>query len=276
MNLSIIIVTHNSNKYIDGSINSIYAQRYKKYKIFIIDNNSLDKKYLQKYNNKSQTELIFLNDNHGYCGGNNIGIEKSINESDFLVIMNPDVVLPNTFCGDLISVANELNNQSLEFGVIGPKLLQFDSSGQHKVIDSTGIFQKWYGKWYDRGQSSVDDGRYDIEIAEQVPAICGALMILNPRALKQVRLNKGEYFKNSFFMYKEDIELSLRMKSFKYGVFHVSDLVAYHHRGWKSRKHMSKRSKMISARNELEINKSRDIVKIIYSFIKVIAVRIGF
>ena len=114
MNLSIIIVTHNSNKYIDGSINSIYAQRYKKYKIFIIDNNSLDKKYLQKYNNKSQTELIFLNDNHGYCGGNNIGIEKSINESDFLVIMNPDVVLPNTFCGDLISVTDELNNQSLE------------------------------------------------------------------------------------------------------------------------------------------------------------------
>ena len=53
MNLSIIIVTHNSNKYIDGAINSIYAQRYKKYKIFIIDNNSLDKKYLQKYNNKS-------------------------------------------------------------------------------------------------------------------------------------------------------------------------------------------------------------------------------
>ena len=75
-----------------------------------------------------------------------------------------DLVLPNTFCGDLISVANELNNQSLEFGVIGPKLLQFDSSGQHKVIDSTGIFQKWYGKWYDRGQSSVDDGRYDVEL----------------------------------------------------------------------------------------------------------------
>ena len=50
MNLSIIIVTHNSNKYIDGAINSIYVQRYKKYKIFIIDNNSLDKKYLQKYN----------------------------------------------------------------------------------------------------------------------------------------------------------------------------------------------------------------------------------
>jgi GT2 family glycosyltransferase len=275
MKISIIIVTHNSGKHLDNAIQSINAQKYKNYKVIIIDNNSIEKDYIRKYNDRPQIELLFLNDNLGYCGGNNIGIEKSIDESDLLLIMNPDIVLPNTFCSDLISLTKELESQKLEFGIIGPKLLKFDSSNEYSLIDSTGIFQKWYGKWYDRGQMTVDDGRYDVELVEQIPAICGALMILNPRALTRVRLNNDEYFKNSFFMYKEDIELSLRMKSFGYGVFHVSDLVAYHHRGWQNRRTMSKRVKVISARNELDINKTRGIIKMIYSAVKLLLAHIG-
>ncbi|MBT5407141.1 MAG: glycosyltransferase family 2 protein [Gammaproteobacteria bacterium] len=275
MKISIIIVTYNSGKHLDNAIQSINAQKYKNYNVIIIDNNSIEKDYIRKYNDRPQIELLFLNDNLGYCGGNNIGIEKSIDESDLLLIMNPDIVLPNTFCSDLISLTKELESQKLEFGIIGPKLLKFDSSNEYSLIDSTGIFQKWYGKWYDRGQMTVDDGRYDVELVEQIPAICGALMILNPRALTRVRLNNDEYFKNSFFMYKEDIELSLRMKSFGYGVFHVSDLVAYHHRGWQNRRTMSKRVKVMSARNELDINKTRGIIKMIYSAVKLLLAQIG-
>jgi len=275
MKISIIIVTYNSGKHLDNAIQSINAQKYKNYNVIIIDNNSIEKDYIRKYNDRPQIELLFLNDNLGYCGGNNIGIEKSIDESDLLLIMNPDIVLPNTFCSDLISLTKELESQKLEFGIIGPKLLKFDSSNEYSLIDSTGIFQKWYGKWYDRGQMTVDDGRYDVELVEQIPAICGALMILNPRALTRVRLNNDEYFKNSFFMYKEDIELSLRMKSYGYGVFHVSDLVAYHHRGWQNRRTMSKRVKVMSARNELDINKTRGIIKMIYSAVKLLLAQIG-
>ena len=70
-------------------------------------------------------------------------------------------------------------------------------------------------------------------------------------------------------MYKEDIDLSLRMKSFGYGVFYVSNLVAYHHRGWKSRSDMPKWRKIMSARNELEINKNRGWIKSVYSRAKI-------
>ena len=275
MKISIIILTHNSEKLLDDAIRSIYAQKYKNYKIIIVDNNSIDKDYIQKYIDYPQMELLFLNDNLGYCGGNNLGIEKSIDMSDFLIIMNPDVVLPNSFCEDIISVTNKLKSRKVEFGVIGPKLLRFDTDNQNLLIDSTGIFQKWYGKWYDRDQGSVDEGRNDAELIEQVPAICGALMILNPRALKRVRLNQDEYFNNSFFMYKEDIELSLRMKSFGYGIFYVSDLVAYHYRGWKCRRDMPKMARIMSARNEFKINKTRGIIKTIYSAIKLFLAKIG-
>jgi len=273
--ITFIIVSFNSEYYIDTAINSILDQSYNYIKILIIDNNSDNTEYLNKYKSNPKIDLFLLNKNMGYCGGNNIGIEKSIDESDLLLIMNPDIVLPNTFCSDLISLTKELESQKLGFGIIGPKLLKFDSSNEYSLIDSTGIFQKWYGKWYDRGQMTVDDGRYDVELVEQIPAICGALMILNPRALTRVRLNNDEYFKNSFFMYKEDIELSLRMKSFGYGVFHVSDLVAYHHRGWQNRRTMSKRVKVMSARNELDINKTRGIIKMIYSAVKLLLAQIG-
>ena len=77
-------------------------------------------------------------------------------------------------------------------------------------------------------------------------------------------------------MYKEDIDLSLRIKSFGYGVFYASDLVAYHHRGWKGRHHMSKWKKIMSAKNELEINKNRGWVKSVYSKAKLILANLDF
>ena len=60
MKISIIIVTYNSGKHLDNAIQSINAQKYKNYNVIIIDNNSIEKDYIRKYNDRPQIELLFL------------------------------------------------------------------------------------------------------------------------------------------------------------------------------------------------------------------------
>lgn len=274
-NISFIIVTFNNKKYIDKAINSILSQKDHNVEIIIVDNNSNDKKYLDKFQNEEKIKIFFLEENLGYCGGNNFGISKSIDNSDLIIVMNPDIILSNNFLMKLKNTLEYFNRNNIQYGAIGPKLIKPADKSKINLIDSTGIFQKWYGAWYDRGCNSADNKKYDKIRYEKVPAICGALMVLNPHALKKIKLNNNEYFINSFFMYKEDIELSLRLKNSFYEVYFVPTIIAVHLRGWQNRYKMDKMLRVLSAKNELKINKNLGLIKFLYSQIKLLLVKLG-
>ncbi|HDZ1465529.1 TPA: glycosyltransferase family 2 protein, partial [Klebsiella pneumoniae] len=85
-------------------------------------------------------------------------------------------------------------------------------------------------------------------------AICGAFMLCRVSALMQLKDSSGNIgFEESFFMYKEDIELSLRIKR-KWQILMFHDLFAYHCRGWGGeRKKNPYWSRLISAKNDMKI-----------------------
>ena len=82
--ISIIILNYNAGNLLLECIESISNSNYKNFEIIVIDNVSKDnshKKCKEKF-----TDIILIENekNLGYCGGNNIGIEKA--NGDFLVI----------------------------------------------------------------------------------------------------------------------------------------------------------------------------------------------
>ena len=273
---SFIIVTYNSQRYLCEAIESIFSQTKDNYQIIIVDNNSDNTDYLNEYLNSDKVKLFLLQSNLGYCGGNNFGINQCFLESSLIIIMNPDIILPTNFLMKVDHEVNLLYMKKTNFGVIGSKLVNDLGRTPHNFVDSSGIFQTWYGKWYDRGQGEIDCGLYDSDAYEEVPAICGALMVLNPLALAKVRISKTEYFKEKFFMYKEDIDLSLRISKAGFGVFYFSKLTATHIRGWKSRREQIKKFKIMSAKNELKINEKLGIIKKTYSKLKLLMVKLGY
>jgi GT2 family glycosyltransferase len=156
-------------------------------------------------------------------------------------------------------------------GALGGALLGFDiAAGQATGRwDSTGIFQTWYGKWYDRGQGAACEALSgEPHSLERVPALCGALLFCRWSALQEVLLRGAEVFDGTFFMYKEDIDLSLRLRRKGWAVAFCGGLHCYHGRGWKGRGKMSALSKFLSARNELRVcfrNRGKGLV---YSSLK--------
>ena len=79
----------------------------------------------------------------------------------------------------------------------------------------------------DRGENELDMGKYELE--EQVFGVSAAALVARRDALESVRV-AGEYLDESFFMYKEDVDLSWRFRLAGWECWYVPSAVAYHAR----------------------------------------------
>lgn len=274
-NLTIIIVTYNSQKHIHKAIDCIHAQSLPPKKIIIVDTGSNDTSYLHKYQNHPLFEIVIAEKNSGFCRGNNIGMSKLPPNCDYVFFLNPDAFITPSFLKYATAFLQASSNQ--HYGAITGTLLGYDIDKDMPTgtYDSTGVFRKWYGRWYDRGQGeSYNAGLYMVQ--EDIPAICGAAFLCRKKALDSIMLAGNQVFDNSFYMYKEDIDLSLRLQHKGWKLAFLPHLVAYHCRGWQNdRSKMPRHFRIISARNELRLHaRMKAPIPLAYSLLKYSSVKV--
>ncbi|MFA9398538.1 MAG: glycosyltransferase family 2 protein [Clostridiaceae bacterium] len=224
--VSIVIINWNGKKFIKKCVNSLLTQSYENIEIWFIDNNSSDDSFAYFNDNfkGSNVTSIRNKNNLGYSGGANQGI--GLAKGEYVVIMNPDVVLENDYIEKIVEYANNDNS----VGAITGKLLKYDTDKgiNTNFIDSTGIVLFRNGRAIDRGQNEEDVNQYNQ--IERVFGVCGAVAFYKKEALEKIKLGK-EYFDKDFFAYKEDIDLSWRLNLYGYKCMYLPEAIGYHARG---------------------------------------------
>ena len=188
-NLSIVIVTFKSEGVIHECIKSID----KDIKITVVENsnNYQFKDELEKsYKNVS---CVLSNKNLGMGAGNNIGIKKT--ETDFVLILNPDVILEPSTINELIIASEKISN----FAIIAP-------------ISSDINYPNY--KFKNNKKISID---YNFPF--KVKSIDGFAMLFNKKKL-DIIFHKN-YFDENFFMYLENDDLCKRIIEAKEDIFIV-------------------------------------------------------
>lgn len=272
---SIIIVTHNSQKFLPKAMEALLQQTRPADQILLVDTGSQDATYLKPYASLPSVRVHMAEKESGFCRGNNVGYQLLSPECDYVFLVNPDLFLTPHYLEKAIAWMEQPAHRPC--AAITGTTLGFDIEKDEPTgyYDTTGIFSTWYGRWYDRAQrESIDLNRYQSE--EEISAICGAVFFCRRHALDQVLLKNGDLLDSSFYMYKEDIDLSLRLKSQNWKLYFVPSLLAYHCRGWSlNRRHMPRKLRLCSALNELRIHfRMRALPKIVYSSIKWTAVKL--
>ena len=210
-NLSIVIVTFKSEDVINECIRSID----KDIKITVVENsnNYQFKDELEKsYKNVS---CVLSNENLGMGSGNNIGIKKA--ETDFVLILNPDVILEPSTINELIIASEKISN----FAIIAP-------------ISSDINYPNY--KFKNNKKISID---YNFPF--KVKSIDGFAMLFNKKKL-DIIFHKN-YFDENFFMYLENDDLCKRIIEAKEDIFIVP----------KSKiKHLGGKAVNIKYKNEVE------------------------
>ena len=241
----VVIVTHNSSKYFSWALEPLLHNA--ECQVRIVDSGSSDTAYLKALSRENEEIDVIFENNIGFAKANNRGLYDIINY-DFVLFLNPDARVEKHVLSVMLERIYEKKYSNV--GIFSVPLIQynFDEGKKSNNYDSLGIYCDYLGRW--------KDIRCEINSTSLVKyeAICGAFMLCRVSALMQLKDSSGNIgFEESFFMYKEDIELSLRIKS-KWQILIFNDLFAYHCRGWGGeRKKNPYWSRLISAKNDMKI-----------------------
>ena len=167
---------------------------YPNYRLLVLDNASDNNAVAQLRAAFPQLELIALERNLGFAGGNNVGIRRALAEgADYVWLLNPDTI-PEP---EALSAMVDLAEQDPRIGAVGSVLLDMDNPQQ---------VQAWGG-----GEVVLFWGLIRLlthpRQAARLSYISGASLLIRRRALEQVGL-----LDEGFFMYGEDCDYGLRLR----------------------------------------------------------------
>lgn len=186
MNLDIVFVTFNSQKWIDNCLNSILASDFdlKKISLLFCDNNSNDstidllKKYKNEYSHKFNAFSIYnSNKNLGFGRGNNRAAKLGC--SDYILFLNIDTEIK---IDTLKKLEKEISNSASEVGAWELRQMPYEHP---KYYDPYTGYTSWAS---------------------------GACIVIKREIFKKIH-----GFDSMLFMYAEDVEISwkIRKKGYK-------------------------------------------------------------
>jgi GT2 family glycosyltransferase len=229
MLLSVIIVSYNSKALLENCLFSVRkAMNGIDGEIIVIDNNSSDgsKEYLpQKF---TGVKFIFNDANLGFAKACNQG--SKISSGNYILFLNPDTILSETCLKDCISFFES----HADAGAVGVRMLDekenflkeskrglpSPSTSFYKLFGLTAMFpgSKTFARYYQGHLPENENNPADV--------LSGAFMMIKKEVFEKVN-----GFDESFFMYGEDIDLSLRITQLGFKNYYLGKISIIHLKG---------------------------------------------
>lgn len=207
--ISVIIVTYNSAKYLPVCLNSLFDTKYSNLEIIVVDNNSSDDTIPIINSFKEKIVLIRSNKNLGFAEGNNLGIKSA--KGEFVFLINPDTSVDKNIFTNLLKAFD----CDLKVAVAQPAVYLMKDP---KKLNLTGKVTNFLGfDWVRDYQKQTVPERGEIISFSG----CGVM-------IKKSILQKTNAFDPKYFMYYEDSDLSWRIRLFGFKIMFVPDAIMYH------------------------------------------------
>jgi GT2 family glycosyltransferase len=210
--ISVVVVNFNGKRFLDDCLSSLAAQTYSDYEVIVVDNASQDASVEHIRSCFPWARIVKNQVNLGSTGGNNSGIHEAGGE--FIVTLNNDTRVEKDFLERLVA---PMVDQSI--GMCGSKMVYPDGK-----INSTGLRISRSGASWDRGAHEEDIGQYDRE--EEIFGACAGAALYRKKMLDEIGL-----FDEDFFIFMEDIDLTLRARYAGWRCIYVPGAIAHHLHG---------------------------------------------
>ena len=220
VSVSVHVVTFNSSTVIRKCLESVLAQTLLISKVIVIDNASTDETWGVLSSYEDICTLVRNDNNLGFAAAHNQAIRLST--SEWFLTLNPDVVLDPDYLNLVINAAKELP----QGGSFTGKLLRSSDPSQ---IDSVGLEM-------DRNRRASDltevPTMAQVGSPFEVFGVSGAAALFSRKMAQDISID-GQFFDESFFAYKEDVDVAWRARLLGWRAYCVPPAVGHHERGWK-------------------------------------------
>ena len=172
---------------------------YPNVKVYIIDNGSSDNSVTAIRNQFPDYEIIGLPENYGFARGNNAGFELVKQKADYTIFLNNDTIVDPNFVEPLINAmeSNSTVKQST------PKIFYADNLDY--IWFGGGKVSLWAGWIRHLGIRQKDSMQFSFN--RNVDYATGCCVCMRTLDFESIGM-----FDESFLMYGEDVDLSLRFR----------------------------------------------------------------
>ena len=217
--LSIVVVTWNGRALLERCLPSVLAHADGA-EVVVADNASTDGTAEWLAAHAPAARVVRLDENRGFCGGNNAGYRAAAGE--FVLFLNNDVEVAPGWTRPLLAWMDARP----ACAAVAPKLLRHDQRDRFEYAGAAGGYLDRDGFPFARGRLfthlEADRGQHDAP--RRVFWATGAALLLRRSALGA----DERPFDERFYLHMEEIELCWRLQRRGHEVWCVPGSVAYH------------------------------------------------
>lgn len=208
--VSLIIVNWNGASYIEKCVRSLLEIDYENFEIIVIDNNSSDNSVEILRKKFPNLKIIVNNENLGFAPACNIGITAS--DSTFVGLFNSDATADPNWLRELVTA---LSNSDQAGAAMGP-IYYYDTP--NKIWFSGGKVDAFTGFFWHAGQNS-----FQFSTVDEFDAFTGCAVLIKRSALERIGL-----LDEGYFLYGEDVDLSINIRRLGLDLLFVPSAVSWH------------------------------------------------
>jgi len=220
--LSIVIPHLKGVEILRDCLNGIFRSDFRDFEVILVDNASGDGSREMAAAEFPAVRQIRLEENRGYAGGCNTGIQAS--RSEYVLLLNDDTILEPAALGALV----EALDADPRVAFAQPKLLNINDRKRFDYSGACGGLMDVLGYPFAFGRTFMcmeeDEGQFDSP--SQIFWACGTAAIFRRQALDEVGLLDSD-----FFAHMEEIDLAWRLHLAGYNGVRVPQAVVYHYSG---------------------------------------------
>lgn len=214
--ISVVIVSYNSQGFIEKCINSVLKNLSEKSEVIVLDNASNDKTVdiLKKFGSK--IKLINSGKNLGFAKGNNLATKEAVGK--YLFFLNPDTELEKPIFDELV----DFYEKELDIGIVAPKLIMQDDKVQASVKRLPTLWGA-FNEYILGTKNSYQEYVPNEDKPQEVEMAYGAAWLI-----KKDLFNKLGGFDEKFFLYYEDVDFCRRVRKNNKKIYYYPKVLIKH------------------------------------------------
>lgn len=210
-NVTVVIPNYNGMKWMEICLQSLDRQKFKGFKVMIVDNGSTDGSIEMVEQKFPHMEVRRLDKNYGFSYAVNYGIKEA--DTEYVLLLNNDTEVDENFVGELYK---SIRKSKKIFSCSSKMLGYYDRS----LIDDAGDLYTVFGWAVQRGVGTSATG-YNKSV--EVFSSCAGAAIYRKDAFEKVG-----YFDLLHFAYLEDVDLGYRARIHGYKNVYCPKAIVYH------------------------------------------------
>ena len=211
MKISVITINYNGLSDTRAFLESFRKEiQGVEYEIIVVDNASMNNEAKMLEDEFNGVICVRSDVNLGFSGGNNLGVKYSTGE--LLLFINNDIIIKSNFILPLL----EKIHQDTNIAAISPQIRYMDNTlcyGGCEPIDKYLLRIHYLNGSLEKGLS----------VSQEVSLMHGAAVII-----KKDVLNKIGGWPEIYFLYSEEVDLSIHIRNLGFSIWYEPQSIVYH------------------------------------------------